>query len=98
MNLAFVEIPSFTDVVEEYFRTDEHYLKLQAALIRNPLAGAVIPRAGGIRKVRWPDPRRGKGRRGGLRVIYLYVPDVNVVLFLDVYDKDESDDLSLAEK
>lgn len=98
MNLTFVEIRSFTAVVDEYFGSDEHYLRLQAALLKNPLAGPVIPGTSGLRKVRWPDPRRGKGRRGGLRVIYLYIPDAEVVLFLDVFDKDEAEDLSPVDK
>lgn len=49
---------------------------------------------GGIRKVRWHDARRGKGKRGGLRVIYLLVPEASAVLLLDVYDKDEADDVT----
>jgi mRNA-degrading endonuclease RelE of RelBE toxin-antitoxin system len=98
MTLWFAEVASFTEVIEEYFGSDEHYLKLQLALIRNPDAGRVIPGTGGLRKIRWPDPARGKGRRGGLRVIYLYVADAQVVLFLDVYDKDEADDLSPEDK
>jgi mRNA-degrading endonuclease RelE of RelBE toxin-antitoxin system len=98
MTLTFVEASDFTDLIAEYFGTDEHYLKLQAALIRNPETGSVIPGTGGLRKVRWPDPRRGKGKRGGLRVIYLYIPSNNVIGFVDVYDKDESGDLSAAGK
>ena len=48
--------------------------------------------------MRWRDPRRGKGKRGGLRIIYLYVPDVHMVGILDVYDKDETEDLSKGER
>jgi hypothetical protein len=51
-----------------------------------------------MRKVRWRDTRRGKGARGGLRVIYLYVPEAERILLLDVYDKGEAEDLSPAEK
>ena len=53
---------------------------------------------GGLRKMRWLDPRRGKGKRGGLRVIYLYLPDSQRMIFLDVYDKDEADDLTPEER
>src|SRR5436190_1546144 len=98
MTLSFVEIPDFTEVIDDYFGTDEHYLRLQLALIQNPEAGAVIPGTGGLRKVRWPDPRRGKGKRGGLRVIYLYMPASSVIGFLDVYDKDEAEDMTAAGK
>ena len=53
---------------------------------------------GGLRKIRWPDPRRGKGKRGGLRVIYLYLPMARLIVFLDVYDKDEAEDLTTEDK
>jgi hypothetical protein len=67
---------------------------LQQVLLGNPESGSVIPGCGGLRKMRWPDPRRSKGKRGGLRIIYLYVPETQVILFVKVYDKDESDDLT----
>jgi len=51
-----------------------------------------------FRKVRFGDLRRGKGRRGGLRVNYLYLPDQNLIFLLDVYGKDEKDDLTSEEK
>jgi hypothetical protein len=53
-----------------------------------------MPGCGGLRKIRWPDQRRGKGRRGGLRIIYLLIPEVRVIVLVDVYDKGESEDLS----
>lgn len=79
---------------EEYFAGDASYSALQQTLLSNPEAGSVLPGCGGLRKMRWPDPRRGKGRRGGLRVIYLHVPEARIILFLKVYDKDEADDLT----
>ena len=57
-----------------------------------------MPGCGGLRKIRWPDPRRAKGKRGGLRLIYLHVPEAATILLLDVYDKDETADLSPAER
>ena len=98
MTLTFVETSGFTEAIGEYFQTDEHYLKLQAELLRNPEAGAVIPGTGGLRKVRWPDMRRSKGKRGGLRIIYLHIPATNFVGFVDVYAKNEADDLTPAGK
>jgi len=98
MKLTFVEALDFTDVVFEYFGTDSEYSKFQEALLANPERGDVMPGCGGLRKTRWRDVRRGKGTRGGLRIIYLYVPDGNRVLLLAVYDKNESDDLTQDEK
>ncbi len=85
-------------VREEYFAGDKSFSDLQQTLLTHPDAGSVMPGCGGLRKLRWPDPRRGKGKRGGLRVIYLYVPEVQVILFLKVYDKDETDNLASSEQ
>jgi hypothetical protein len=58
----------------------------------------VIPGTGGFRKLRWADRRRGKGKRGGLRVIfYNFIADTQI-WFMTVYDKDEASDLSSDEK
>ena len=53
---------------------------------------------GGLRKFRTADPKRGQGKRGGARVIYLYVPEAKSFFMLDIYGKDEKDDLSSTEK
>ena len=76
----------------------EAYAELQKELIANPQKGDVMPGCGGLRKVRIADPRRQKGKRGGARVIYLYIPEANQFLMLDIYGKNEKDDLTPAEK
>ena len=57
-----------------------------------------MPGCGGLRKLRWSDPRRGKGKRSGLRVIYLNLPEHSRFILVDVYDKDDQEDLSSAER
>jgi hypothetical protein len=64
----------------------------------NPEAGDVIEGTGGLRKLRQPDPRRGKGKRGGLRVIYYWWDGKRQFWLFTLYDKDEMDDLSAKEK
>jgi len=71
---------------------------LQYELYQKPDSGAVIPGAAPLRKIRWSDERRGKGKRGGLRIIYLHVPEFEVVFLMDMYGKDEVDDLPANEK
>ena len=51
-----------------------------------------------MRKVRTTDSKRGKGKRGGARVIYLHVPDAKRFYLLDIYGKNEKDDLSAEAK
>lgn len=71
MKAAFVELPPFEKVCSSYL-DDTAYRELQIELMANPHAGDVIEGTGGLRKLRQPDPRRGKGKRGGLRVIYYW--------------------------
>jgi hypothetical protein len=66
--------------------------------MNNPDRGDVMPGCGGLRKLRVSDPGRGKGKRSGARIIYLYVLEAKRFYMLDVYGKDEKDDLSTAEK
>src|SRR3546814_6674554 len=71
MKALFVELPPFERYREQYM-DDATFSAFQADLIKNPEAGDVIAGTGGLRKVRHGDPRRGKGKRGGLRIIYYW--------------------------
>jgi mRNA-degrading endonuclease RelE of RelBE toxin-antitoxin system len=95
--LTFRETVLFTKQVVQKL-DDSEYLELQSALILRPDLGDLIPESGGLRKLRWVESRRGKGKRGGVRVIYYwYAPD-ELIYFLLMYSKGEQDDLSAAEK
>lgn len=59
-----------------------------------PESGPVIRGTGGLRKLRFSDARRGKGKRGGLRVVYYWWPIGSQFWLLTVYDKDQKDDLT----
>lgn len=71
---------------------------MQESLARDPEVGDLIPGAGGIRKMRWKDQRRGKGKRGGLRVIYYCFISDEEIWLLTLYDKEEAADLTREEK
>jgi hypothetical protein len=75
--------------------THEEYQELQTALVNRPDAGPVIVGSGGLRKVRWA--LRGKGKRGGLRVIYYWAVVQEQLLMLLIYPKSEQDDLTPAQ-
>jgi mRNA-degrading endonuclease RelE of RelBE toxin-antitoxin system len=71
---------------------DEEYRKLQAALVGKPTLGPLIRGSGGLRKLRWALP--GRGKRGGVRVIYFWAVRHDQLLMLLMYPKSERDDLS----
>ena len=95
--MEFLEASAFTREVYRYM--DEDGLReLQARLATDPKAGAVMPGTGGFRKVRVEDPRRGKGRRGRLRVIYYHFEEDELIWMVTLYDKDEAADLTAEQK
>lgn len=97
MKATFVETTSFTAAITGFI-PDLAYAELQQRLMKNPESGAVMPGCGGLRKIRVADPKRGRGKRSGARVIYLHVPAAKRFYMLDIYGKDEKDDLSPLEK
>ncbi len=97
MKALFKELPAFSRFRAEYL-TDEDFRGLQNLLMENPLAGEIIEGTGGLRKVRYADPRRGKGTRGGLRVIYFWWETGQQFWIFTLYDKNEAQDLSLRER
>ncbi|MGO9640148.1 MAG: toxin [Candidatus Acidiferrales bacterium] len=95
--MEFIEAPAFTRYLPHYLADDE-YRELQNQLAANPGLGDLMPGTGGFRKLRWKDPRRGKGRRGGLRIIYYYFLTDQQIWLMTLYDKNEAPDLTPGER
>ncbi len=95
--MEFVEAPAFTRHLPEYL-SEDGCKELQARLGANPELGDLMPGTGGFRKVRWADARRGKGRRGGLRIIYYHFPSDHQIWLMTLYNKDEASDLTSQQK
>jgi hypothetical protein len=95
--MEFIEAPAFARHLPAYLNDDE-YKELQARLGSNPELGDLMPGTGGFRKVRWADARRGKGRRGGLRIIYYHFKSDHQIWLMTLYDKGEALDLTAGEK
>lgn len=84
--MEFIEAPSFTKFLYDYL-TDEEYAGLQYHLLLYPESGTKIPGTGGVRKLRWDMPSRGKGKSGGVRVIYFYRMSDSEIWLLTIYPK-----------
>jgi hypothetical protein len=95
--IEFIESSAFTRHFPNYL-ADDDYGRLQVELASNPEMGDLMAGTGGFRKMRWPDSRRGKGRRGGLRLVYYYFASDRQIWFMTLYSKDEAADLTAAEK
>ena len=87
MRGIFVELPAF-ERYREFYLTDDDFRRLQSVLLENPMAGRVMEGTGGLRKLRFTDSRRGKGTRGGLRVIFYYWIGGPEFWLVTLYDKD----------
>ena len=94
---VFVELPPFERNRTDYL-DDDGFMRLQQLLMLNAEAGALISGTGGLRKLRFADERRGKGKRGGLRVIYYWWDAGSQFWLFTIYDKDEIADLTKAQR
>ena len=89
--MRFIETPIFTSELGALL-TDDEYLQLQLALLLRPEAGSVIPGGAGVRKLRWRQ--RGRGKRGGLRIIYYWHPSEETLYMLLLYRKTKQSNLT----
>ena len=87
---SFIETKLFSRLLGEYL-SDDDYARLQGALIEAPEHGAVVPGSGGVRKLRWAQP--GRGKRGGVRVIYYAKTREGVIWMLTIYAKNEEENI-----
>lgn len=93
--LEFVYTPLF-DAATADLLDDEALRRVELVLLVKPRAGAVVAGTGGIRKLRAPLP--GRGKRGGARVLYLYIELRGCIYFLLAYAKNEQVDLTPGQK
>ena len=97
MRRLFRETPIFTEKLKAV--GDDDLLRfIQDLILEDPEVGPTVAGTGGVRKMRAPDPSRGKGKRGGLRILYLDLPDRERTYLLYLYGKNEAEDLTASEK
>ena len=92
--MLIIETPLFTKLIQELV-PDENYRLLQQTLILRPETGDLIQGGGGLRKIRWKVP--GRGKRGGLRVIYYWDISAERIYMLLAYLKNQQEDLTPAQ-
>jgi len=89
--MIIIETPVFTRLITQLMH-DDQYRELQERLIENPEIGDLIQGSGGLRKIRWK--LAGRGKRGGVRVIYYWAVSAGQVRMLYVYSKSDQKDLT----
>ena len=89
--MVIIETSFFTRQIQRLL-TDEEYRQLQADLVNHPDTGEIIPGSGGLRKIRWAI--QGRGKRGGIRVIYYRVVLQDRLLMLMAYAKNKQENLT----
>ena len=89
--MEIIETSVFTKIIQSLL-ADEEYRILQSELVETPDLGAIIPRSGGLRKIRWKTV--GQGKRGGIRVIYYWHISFKTILLLYAYPKSKKSDLT----
>ncbi len=91
--MVFKETSKFTQQITSLLSDDE-YAELQSALVANPELGKKMQSTGGLRKLRWGSITKGKGKRGGVRVIYYWLVQADQIAMMYMFSKDEQDDLT----
>jgi len=86
--MEFIETSLFTSLIYDYLSEDE-YLDLQVYLLQHPDSGKIIRGSDGVRKIRWTS--KGKGKSGGIRVIYYLKGSKEEIWLLTVYAKNEQE-------
>ena len=92
--VTFIEQPVFTKLLTDLV-DDERYRAFQRHLAANPEAGPVVKGSGGLRKARMALP--GRGKSGGARVLYLWFPRHQTIVFYLIYTKGEMENVPAAQ-
>ena len=93
---TFYEMKHFTKKWQDLDFTDDELSQLQQVLLENPKAGDVMKGTGGLRKVRFAF--QGSGKSGSVRVCYIDIEGVLEIHLIDVFAKNEKENLSKAER
>jgi hypothetical protein len=91
VNREFVRTPEFEKCWKSLGLTEDDIVTLEEFLCANPQAGGVMEGTGGLRKLRWALPHRGKS--GGIRVVYVDFMSYEKLYLISAYPKNEKENL-----
>lgn len=94
---TFVETSIFEQLIDQE-NDKELENTVKRDVLEEPSRGDIISGTGGVRKFRISDKSRGKGKRGGFRVLYLDLPKHERTYLLLIYNKDQLDNISSDQK
>lgn len=93
--ITVAEVPEYIRQAEKLL-TEAERQDVLSYLAAHPKSGDLIEGTGGIRKLRWG--RGGRGKSGGVRVIYYYHSELMPLYLITLFAKNEQDNLSKAER
>jgi hypothetical protein len=93
---TLIQMPTFASRWRSEKLTDEDLQALESAIMRDPSAHAVMRGSGGLRKVRYAPPSRGKGKSGSMRVGYAQFPKYDLIVLVTLFLKKNEDNLDAA--
>ena len=94
--ITVAEVDPFDATARRAGLSETERIALVEFLAQNSEAGDLIPGTGGLRKLRWAKP--GKGKSGGYRAIYYYFSEDVPIYLLAIYAKNQQVDLTAAQK
>jgi hypothetical protein len=98
MRLMFVELSVFSAKWSKAGLSDEDLRLLENIVLETPESGSLIPGTGGLRKLRFAPASLHRGKRGGFRLIYAFIPAGQVAYLFTFYGKNQQTDMTPDEK
>jgi hypothetical protein len=91
---TLIQLPVFWRLWQAQKLPDEDLQALEAAVMRDPGGASVMKGTGGLRKIRFAPPSRGKGKSGSMRVCFVQFPDLGRIYFVTLFLKKDAENLS----
>ena len=98
MRRIFVYSPPILKRLAEFTEPDVIARQIESELLKNTVAGDIVPATGGVRKFRLADEASSKGKRSGIRVLFLDLPHIAKTHLLFLLHKNEASDITASEK